>query len=536
MSCSKIFSGELPELTYDILKYFKNDFSTLYSCILVNRLWCRLTIPLLWENPFSNPPNVKYFFCSSETKKYNFIEIYLHNLNEDLNTKLNEYGIEDNLFPSNTLFNYPSFIKYLNTFEIKFSTHEWYKNIIKTLKPEKRCLIENDDFERLIQMSLFKLFINNETNLNTFEIEIFYNLDYYLNDILLLILQNPNFIHNVKNLNLYICNSFSSGPNKNMIIKNNILKLINLHQNLKVISLKANDFFLYQSLLLTKDYNCSNTLNTITLYGVKFKRIINLDKIFDQLKVLESVHLIYCHPLNTSFIQQITNLNRPFKLKSLIISEIIDESSFQLLLQKCGGYLENFGSEFVIQNEQLFESIIKYCKNIKLLNLSKFEKFENRIIYLLFNLIENLKQSLNYLTIKITDWKNYIEYNSIVLQNLGQILPFKLEYLDLCLHIKLSDFEVFLKNSQDTFIKKLLIKNLEGQDILSCIKKYIMKKKRVKYLAIIDSFESTSDYGNYDYKELVSLKDEVEEFKLYDIKVQSHKSLMVSFPEFTRNY
>uniref|UniRef100_U9UHP5 Uncharacterized protein n=1 Tax=Rhizophagus irregularis (strain DAOM 181602 / DAOM 197198 / MUCL 43194) TaxID=747089 RepID=U9UHP5_RHIID len=53
-----------------------------------------------------------------------------------------------------------------------------------------------------------------------------------------------------------------------------------------------------------------------------------------------------------------------------------------------------------------------------------------------------------------------------------------------------------------------------------------MKKKRVKYLAIIDSFESTSDYGNYDYKELVSLKDEVEEFKLYDIKVQSHKSLM----------
>ncbi|PKC59792.1 hypothetical protein RhiirA1_426610, partial [Rhizophagus irregularis] len=135
-----------------------------------------------------------------------------------------------------------------------------------------------------------------------------------------------------------------------------------------------------------------------------------------------------------------------------------------------------------------------------------------------------LKQSLNYLTIKITDWKNYIEYNSIVLQNLGQILPFKLEYLDLCLHIKLSDFEVFLKNSQDTFIKKLLIKNLEGQDILSCIKKYIMKKKRVKYLAIIDFFESTSDYGNYDYKELVSLKDEVEEFKLYDIKVQSHKS------------
>ncbi|GET65571.1 hypothetical protein GLOIN_2v1784270 [Rhizophagus irregularis DAOM 181602=DAOM 197198] len=138
LSCSKIFSGKLPELIYDILKYFKNDFSTLYSCILVNRLWCRLTIPLLWETPFSNPPYVKYYFCCSITKNYNFIEIYLHNLNGDLKTKLNEYGIEDNLFPSNTLFNYPSFIKYLNTLEIKLSTYEWSKNAIKNLKPEKR--------------------------------------------------------------------------------------------------------------------------------------------------------------------------------------------------------------------------------------------------------------------------------------------------------------------------------------------------------------------------------------------------------------
>jgi hypothetical protein len=55
MSCSKIFSGDLPELTYEVIKYFRNDFSTLYSCVSVNRLWCRLAIPLLWENPFTIP-------------------------------------------------------------------------------------------------------------------------------------------------------------------------------------------------------------------------------------------------------------------------------------------------------------------------------------------------------------------------------------------------------------------------------------------------------------------------------------------------
>ena len=83
MACSKIFSGDLPELIYEIIKYFQNDFSTLYTCILVNRLWCRLAIPLLWEDPFSIPT----------TKNLNFIEIYLHNLNQYDKMQLKECGI-----------------------------------------------------------------------------------------------------------------------------------------------------------------------------------------------------------------------------------------------------------------------------------------------------------------------------------------------------------------------------------------------------------------------------------------------------------
>jgi hypothetical protein len=87
MSLSKIFSGDLPELTYEVIKYFLNDISTLHSCILVNRLWCRLVILLLWENPFS-----------ISTRNYNFIDIYLHNLNGDLRTKLNNYKINNDLY------------------------------------------------------------------------------------------------------------------------------------------------------------------------------------------------------------------------------------------------------------------------------------------------------------------------------------------------------------------------------------------------------------------------------------------------------
>jgi hypothetical protein len=503
MSCSKIFSGDLPELTYDILKFFQNDFTTLYSCILVSRLWCRLAIPLLWENPFSIP-----------TRNYNFIDFYLHNLNDDLITKLNEYRSNENLLPSNTLFNYSKFIKYLNTWEFISFVKEWFENSFKTLK-HKNNYDSELNFKRLIHMLLLKIFIENEVNLHTLYIEIRGSLDYspYLGDILELILQVPNFFHNIKNLKI---NNLSSGSNilfENRIlqVQNSILQVINSLKNLREILLGYNNFSLYQSSL----FNCSNTLNTIILCHVNFKGINNLNKIFEQLNVLESVHIIYCSSLNTHFIQQIINLTKPFKLKSLFINRSQIDESLPLLLQKSGGYLEHFGyvyDYFHLSLKQIVESLISYCKNIKHLDL---HGSENKIIYQTFYLIENIKQNLNYLTINL--FENNSEFSSNILQNLGQILPFKLKYLNLMLRIESNDLEVFLKNSQNTFIEKLLIYNnkimkKDSEDILPYIKEYIMKKKRVKYLAIYDLF---------------LMEDEVKEFELYNIKVQDYfKSLI----------
>ena len=85
MSCSKILSGDLPELVYEIIKNFQNDYSTLHSCILVNKFWCQIAIPLLWKDPFSmkNPKN------------FHFIEIYLQKINEKDKTQLNRCGINN---------------------------------------------------------------------------------------------------------------------------------------------------------------------------------------------------------------------------------------------------------------------------------------------------------------------------------------------------------------------------------------------------------------------------------------------------------
>ncbi|PKC60938.1 hypothetical protein RhiirA1_467313 [Rhizophagus irregularis] len=504
MSCSKIFSGDLPELTYKIIKYFQRDHSTLHSCILVNRLWCRLTIPLLWENPFTIP-----------RKKHRVINIYLNDfdiyLNDDIKTKLNRYKSVNNSLPSNTLFNYPSFLKYLNTYNFILSVEFW-------LKLHSLCHIDRLN----IFVPLLTIFFENEVNLHTFEIEDTMSYDSkFINDILELILQNTNFIHNIRNLNFYSING-----TQHMTIKNPILQIVHLRQNLKKILINNHYLSLFKSLLSSNIYNCSNTLNTIIFHHIDFKKIINLDKIVEQLNVLESIHIVDCFSLNDSFTQQIINLTKPFKLKSLFISEIPQIESLDLLLQKSCNYLENFrfNSSNEVSQILLFELIKKYCKNIKL-TFFDFYTFGSQFTYQKLYLIENIKQNLNYLSICTVHRHSGTECSSIILQNLGQILPPKLEYLHLKLyHIEASDFEVFLKNSQNTFIKKLLISyDFSDHGILPSIKEYILKKKRVKYLAI-KKFSSAASID----AQLFHLKDEVKRFGLYNIKVQDLYILEIS--------
>ncbi|GBC27170.2 hypothetical protein GLOIN_2v1783645 [Rhizophagus irregularis DAOM 181602=DAOM 197198] len=177
-------------------------------------------------------------------------------------------------------------------------------------------------------------------------------------------LQTPDFFHNIRNLKFHFI-----GPSLAHTPKNSgISQTINLHQNLKKITLQG---------------------------------ITNLDKVFEQLNVLESVHIIY--------------------YRKLQINE-----SLQLLLQKYGDYLENFGYRFdsdSFSEKRLFELIIKYCKNIKFLDLIVLN---NWIIYQLLNLTEDAKQNLNYLSINVINTlsssfiESVIAFSSTILRNLGK--------------------------------------------------------------------------------------------------------------------
>ncbi|PKB97404.1 hypothetical protein RhiirA5_433212 [Rhizophagus irregularis] len=65
----------IDDCVYDILQYLQNDGTTLFNCLLVNRFWCKTTIPLLYTNPFVIISKKKYMIISTIILCFNKEEI-----------------------------------------------------------------------------------------------------------------------------------------------------------------------------------------------------------------------------------------------------------------------------------------------------------------------------------------------------------------------------------------------------------------------------------------------------------------------------
>ena len=116
-TCSKLFSGDLPEISIYIIQNLRKNFNTLYSLTLVNRFWCRLAIPLLWEDPFS----IKY----RKNFSSHFLDTYFLFLNDYDKSKLKKIlSYKFNLSLQKPLFNYPSLIKSINNIQTRLFIYE----------------------------------------------------------------------------------------------------------------------------------------------------------------------------------------------------------------------------------------------------------------------------------------------------------------------------------------------------------------------------------------------------------------------------
>ncbi|CAG8457470.1 598_t:CDS:2 [Acaulospora morrowiae] len=101
----------------EILGYLTEDRNTLYSCILSTRLFCKLSIPLLWLHPFRVKP--------THSKSHTIIQVLLSSLPEVDRQQLIKEGIK---LPANLpepLFEYPKYIQGLDTGHFQMTIYQW---------------------------------------------------------------------------------------------------------------------------------------------------------------------------------------------------------------------------------------------------------------------------------------------------------------------------------------------------------------------------------------------------------------------------
>ncbi|RHZ71078.1 hypothetical protein Glove_262g54 [Diversispora epigaea] len=145
----------------EILKFLANDVKTLHSCLLVNRSWCRLTVPILWSNPW------KYKFEIGEEKfNQTMTMILLSFIPVDTREMLRQQykNVVIDFPPARTpLFEYTSYCQYLPRYEIRQLWNE--------IENRNGLAYTIPDYVRYFYLKhIYKMFINSSSNLKHLEL------------------------------------------------------------------------------------------------------------------------------------------------------------------------------------------------------------------------------------------------------------------------------------------------------------------------------------------------------------------------------
>ncbi|RIA87402.1 hypothetical protein C1645_777385 [Glomus cerebriforme] len=104
---------------WEILQYLSDDKKSLYSCLLTNRLFCRIVVQILWRNPWNQWININYK-CDDDSRE----QIYWNSLGRTISkcfskeikqsSSLLKKHKQNRLLQQQPLFNYVSYIQIIS--------------------------------------------------------------------------------------------------------------------------------------------------------------------------------------------------------------------------------------------------------------------------------------------------------------------------------------------------------------------------------------------------------------------------------------
>src|SRR6266536_1420091 len=93
------------DVLYLILKELQDDKKSLHSCLLVDRTWCEIIIPMLWKNPWKFLAKILRY--RNVPLQKSLLKVIISHLSDESKNKLKNQGID---FSKNSyqkpLFNY----------------------------------------------------------------------------------------------------------------------------------------------------------------------------------------------------------------------------------------------------------------------------------------------------------------------------------------------------------------------------------------------------------------------------------------------
>ncbi|PKC54823.1 hypothetical protein RhiirA1_476619 [Rhizophagus irregularis] len=378
------------DILYLILKELQDDKKSFYKCLLVNRTWSEIIIPILWKNPW------KYLKKGNEKKLLNVI---ISHLSEESRNNLmlilsGHYNYLKGSYQK-PLFDYISFCKHLNLNEIK--------RIIDVI-PDKIYEIS------IIRNEILKLFINENrvfTHLYIphqfdYQIHLIPGAKVCLSELQLLrchttiddkILTGLSEIcKSIKKLELFI------GWSNN---KYGIVKLIENQK--KLFDIRLNYYYsrANESFFEVLENSLIKYSNNIQSFKLTKQPITNILSSFVNLKRLELHDGFHYMPwnclenLSLPFLQVLRAIGIPVK----VLISLIENTSGHLIEIKIDDTIYSG-----INNAMLIQAIYKNCPNlsylkllIKISNKLEFEKLLINCQYLngLFLILESYNDQSN---------------------------------------------------------------------------------------------------------------------------------------------
>ncbi|KAF0459357.1 hypothetical protein F8M41_000791 [Gigaspora margarita] len=503
---SKIFMGDMPELLGNILNNLNEDTRSLYSCVLVSHFWSKISVPILWKDPFLLSRNSS------------FISRYFSSLNEHDSFILNRCGIIID-FP-NTLFHYAKFLKILDLSSLSYLVGNWIEDLNINLKKDVK-LVKYD-----VANLLFKLFIERGASLSKFDLNMSDDVDMgdeafdIKPEIFYLLGRNECFFSQIKRLS--VCIKIDPCPQSAITLlrildenskKINSLKLGRIEEDDELIHtlaciIKSQEQLKRLKLLCSVGYIISalksqqNSLRELIMDSCYFS-IADFNKIknFKNLEVIR----IY-HGRDTDVLLNILDFN-DHKIKTLVLCAYsINAANILQLVQRSGTLLQRL----TLSSEQkeiyslplLLEKLKNFCPNITFLNFSRI-----KLSAQFLNLIGCL-QNLQFLSLKWIDNESEEEETKTSVIKFANILPLSLHYLNLHKSPHIDDF----LDHCNAPLKSLLLEIKYGDEKLTnALIGFCVRKKTLDKMYIYDLFKHDDTWDKFkkdleEYVELVPLE------------------------------